>query len=230
MSDRTDRATLMLLISGVVIVVALAGAIASGASDSFDAALIDAVRGDAMAGVLWPLRYATELGATWAVTAVAVFTLVAGLAVNRPRLGLAAALVIALASLGNSLLKIGFARARPELIDPIVVERGFSFPSGHAALSMVAYGVVAVLIWRSPVAPWARRTAVALLALVILAVGFSRVWLGVHYPTDVVAGWTLGGLVVLLFARFSRSATSSPAAEEAAADRAAPRSDPPGPA
>jgi undecaprenyl-diphosphatase len=94
---------------------------------------------------------------------------------------------------------------------------------------MVAYGVVGVMIWRSPLRVWARRAALVLLALVIAAVGLSRVWLGVHYPTDVLAGWTLGALVVLLFARLSRSATSSPAAEGAAADRAAPRSDPPGP-
>jgi membrane-associated phospholipid phosphatase len=69
---------------------------------------------------------------------------------------------------------------------------------------------------------------VVLLALVILAVGLSRVWLGVHYPTDVLAGWTIGALVVLGFARISRGWTA-PAAEGAAADPAAPRSDPPGP-
>jgi undecaprenyl-diphosphatase len=231
MLDRADRATLTMLIAGVVIVVALAGGIASGASDSFDAALINAIRGDALDGrLLSPLRYVTELGSTGAVSVIALFALVAGIAVGRGRLGLVAALTIVLAAIGNSLLKIGFARARPDLLDPIVVERGFSFPSGHAALSMVAYGVVAVMIWRSPIARWARRAAVVLLALVILAVGVSRVWLGVHYPTDVLAGWTLGALVVLLFARLTRSVTSPPAAEAAGADRAGQRSDPPGPA
>ena len=230
MLDRPDRATLTLLIAGVVIVVGLAGAIASGASDSFDTTLINAIRGDALDGVLSPLRYVTELGSTGAVSVIALFALVAGIAVGRGRLGLAAALTIALAALANSLLKIGFARARPDLLDPIVVERGFSFPSGHAALSMVAYGVVAVMIWRSPIAVWARRAAVVLLAVVILAVGVSRVWLGVHYPTDVLAGWTLGALVVLLFDSLTRSVTSPPAVEAAGADRAGQRSDPPGPA
>jgi undecaprenyl-diphosphatase len=229
MLDRPDRATLTLLVTGVALVVALAGAIGSGLSDPFDAALITAIRGDALAGLLSPLRYATELGSTWAVSVIALFALVAGIAVRRAWLGLAAALTIALAAIGNSLLKIGFARARPDLLDPIVVERGFSFPSGHAALSMVAYGVVAVMIWRSPIAGWARRAALALLVLVILTVGVSRVWLGVHYPTDVIAGWTLGGLVVLLFASLSRSVTAPPAAEAAGADRAGQRSDPPGP-
>jgi undecaprenyl-diphosphatase len=229
MLDRTEWTTLILLIAGVAFVAALAIGVATGVLDPFDAAVTNAIRSDGLAGVLWPLRYVTELGATWAVTTVAVVVLIVGLAVNRPRLGLTAALTISLASIGNSLLKIGFARARPELIEPIVVERGFSFPSGHAALSMVAYGVVAVLIWRSSIAPWARRAAVALLGLIILAVGLSRVWLGVHYPTDVLAGWTLGALVVLLFARFSRVATSPPAAEAAGEGRAAPRSDPPGP-
>jgi undecaprenyl-diphosphatase len=230
MLDRAERNTLILLVVGLAFVAGLTIGVATGVSDQFDAAVINSVRAEALAGILSPLRYATELGATWAVIVIAVFALVACVAVDRPRLGLAAALTISLASIGNSLLKIGFARARPELLDPIVVERGFSFPSGHAALSMVAYGVLGVMIWRSAVAPRARRAALAMLAIVILAVGLSRVWLGVHYPTDVLAGWTLGALVVLLFARFSRAATSPPAEEAAGADRAAPRSDPPGPA
>lgn len=229
MLDQVERTLLILLVVGAALVAGLAAAVATGASDSFDATVIALVRSSPASPMLWPLRYITELGSTWAVTVIAVFALVAGIAVHRPRLGLAAALTIAVASIGNSLLKVGFARARPELLDPILVERGFSFPSGHAALSMVAYGVVAVLVWRSPVAPWARRAAVVLLGLVILAVGLSRVWLGVHYPTDVLAGWTAGALVVVLFARLTRAATSPPAAEAAGADPAAPRSGPPAP-
>ena len=217
-----------MVLIGVGVVAALAMAVATGVSDPFDQAVIDLVRSDALDPILQPLRQVTELGATGTVTAVAVFALVAGILAGRPRLGGGAALTIVLASLGNSLLKLGFARARPDLLDPIVVAHGYSFPSGHSVLSMVAYGVVAVAIWRAPIARWARWAAVALVALVILAVGVSRIWLGVHYPTDVLAGWTLGGVVVLAFARLSRG-SRSPAEAAAVADRAAQRSDPPAP-
>jgi undecaprenyl-diphosphatase len=228
MLARLDRATALAVLIGIAVVGGLAIAVASGASDPFDEAIIGLVRSDALDAVLQPLRQVTELGATATVTAVALLALVAGYLAGRPRLGGSAALTIVLTSIGNSLLKLGFARARPDLLDPIVVEHGYSFPSGHSVLAMVAYGVVAVVVWRLPIARWARWTAVGVLALTILAVGLSRVWLGVHYPTDVLAGWTVGGLVVLVFARFSRASTS-PAAAAAVADRGVPRSDPPGP-
>ena len=228
MLARLDRVTALAVLIGVAFVAALAIAVATGASDPFDEAAIRIVRSDALAGALQPLRQITQLGSTGTVTAIALLALVAGFIIRRPRLGAAASLTIVLASLGNSLLKLGFARARPDLLDPIVVEHGFSFPSGHSVLSMVAYGVVGVMIWRAPIPALARRIAVAVLAFVILAVGVSRVWLGVHYPTDVLAGWTVGGLVVLVFALLSRGSTS-PAEAAAAADRAEPRSDPPVP-
>jgi undecaprenyl-diphosphatase len=226
MLARLDRVMALAVLIGIAFVAALAIAVATGASDPFDEAVIRLVRSDALVGVLQPLRQITQLGATGTVTAIALLALVAGIIVRRPRLGAAASLTIVLASLGNSLLKLGFARTRPDLLDPIVVEHGFSFPSGHSVLSMVAYGVVGVVIWRAPIPSWVRWIADALLALVILAVGVSRVWLGVHYPTDVLAGWTVGGLVVLVFGLLSRGSTS-PAGVAAAADRAGPRSDPP---
>ena len=119
------------------------------------------------------------------------------------------------------------ARARPDLLEPIVEERGFSFPSGHSALGMVAWGIFAVLVWRSRLPVGLRRGIVAGIGVAIFLIGLSRVWLGVHYPTDVLAGWTAGAVIVLLFARLTRRVSPAPAAEAVRADPAAPRSDPP---
>ena len=230
MAARVEHHLPIALIAGALVVAMLALSVATGAADGIDRTVIDIVRSDALRDALAPLRYATELGATWAVTMIAVFVLFVGFLVRRPWLGVAASATILLASIGNSLLKLGFARARPDLLDPIVVEHGFSFPSGHAMLSMVAYGLVAVLVTRSPVARWAKRAALVLLGIAVLSVGVSRVYLGVHYATDVLAGWIIGLMIVLVFARVSRAVSRSPAAGAADVDPAARRSDPPGPA
>lgn len=90
----------------------------------------------------------------------------------------------------NFLLKDVFARARPALWDRIVDVRYYSFPSGHAMLSMVVYGLLGYLL-----ATHLRRWRVGILAstvVLIAAIGFSRLYLGVHWPTDVLAGYAAG--------------------------------------
>ncbi len=98
------------------------------------------------------------------------------------------------ASLGvwplNALLKIEFHRARPSVASEFVTDSSFSFPSGHAMESIVIYGVLAfLLVERSP----ARRRVVRLAWLALCAaIGFSRLYLGVHYISDVLAGFSAG--------------------------------------
>jgi undecaprenyl-diphosphatase len=214
-------------LGGVGLLVLLALAVTSGASEAFDRSIIEAVRADGLHDLLSPLRAITELGSTGAVTVVAVLTLLVGVLIGPWLHGVAGAITIGLASLGNQTLKAIIARARPDLLDPIVEERGFSFPSGHAALGMVAWGVLGVLVMRSRLPLGVRRAIVAVLALVIFLIGLSRVWLGVHYPTDVLAGWTAGAVIVLLYARLTRRVSPEPAAAAVDAGPAAPRSDPP---
>jgi membrane-associated phospholipid phosphatase len=212
---------------GTVVVMALGITVSAGMTDAFDRAVIEAVRAPELRTLLSPLHAITELGSTWAVTAIAIVVLVVGVGLGRWVEGLAGAFLIAVAALANSVLKTSIARARPDLLEPIVVERGFSFPSGHAALSTVAYGIVAVLVSRSGLPPAARWAIVIGLAVLVVLIGLSRVWLGVHYPTDVLAGWAAGATIVLVYAALTRPASPAPAAEAADAGPAAPRSGPP---
>ena len=87
-------------------------------------------------------------------------------------------------------LKTLFHRARP--VDRIVHATGYSLPSGHAFASTVFYGMMVYLVWRLVRPAWARWLATAVGACVIAAVGLSRVYLNVHFLTDVVAGWAAG--------------------------------------
>lgn len=219
----------IIVLGGVGIVVLLAIAVTSGISDSFDRSIIEAVRAEGLRGVLTPLRAITELGSTAAVTAVAFLTLLVGVLIGPWLHGVLGAVAIGLASLGNEALKTVIARARPDLLDPIVDERGFSFPSGHSALGMAAWGILGVLVMRSRLPLGVRRAIVAVLVILILLIGLSRIWLGVHYPTDVLAGWTAGAVIVLVFARLTRRVSPEPAAAAVDAGPARPRSDRPAP-
>ena len=123
------------------------------------------MRSPALNGLLGPLRWVTELGSTGAVTLVAILAIVLGIVFGPWLHGLLGAVTIGLASLGNEWFKTFIARNRPDLLEPVVIERGFSFPSGHSLLSMVAYGVLGVLVIRSPLPLGVRRGVVAVLAV-----------------------------------------------------------------
>ena len=95
------------------------------------------------------------------------------------------------------LLKLVFERPRPALTDHIVLVDSWSFPSGHSTNSMVVLGLLTVLAVRERPGRLRRTLLVAIGAFLVLAVGFSRVYLGVHWPSDVLAGWAAGSVWAL---------------------------------
>jgi membrane-associated phospholipid phosphatase len=89
-------------------------------------------------------------------------------------------------------LKRAFQRPRPDVIEAITGVSTTSFPSGHAMSAVLAYGAVAWLVSRLEPTPALRRATWIIAVVIMLAVGFSRMYLGVHYPSDIVGGYAAG--------------------------------------
>jgi membrane-associated phospholipid phosphatase len=104
-------------------------------------------------------------------------------------------LAFTLALILNNLIKLAFARARPEAFFGISPD-SYSFASGHALFSACYYGIVAGLVAAHVAKDWQRAVVWVIACAIIAAVGLSRIYLGVHYLTDVIAGFALAALVV----------------------------------
>ena len=92
----------------------------------------------------------------------------------------------------NNLLKFVFARPRPEVVSPVPRVFTTSFPSGHATLSAITYLTIAALLARAYPSPILDIYFMSLAALLTVLIGLSRIYLGVHFPTDILGGWCIG--------------------------------------
>ena len=165
----------------------------------FDEAVLLALRSPAdpadPVGPRWVeemVRDVTSLGSTAVLTLITIAVL--GFLIMDRKRGAAWLVLVSIAG-GTALstaLKLGFERPRPDLVAHLVEVHTLSFPSGHAMLSAVTYLTLGALLAR--VQPRRRLKAYILSVAVALTllVGFSRVYLGVHWPTDVLAGWCAG--------------------------------------
>ncbi|MFF7972578.1 phosphatase PAP2 family protein [Streptomyces sp. NPDC007905] len=106
------------------------------------------------------------------------------------------AVTIALATIVQQSLKAAVARPRPIWPDPVDSARYAAFPSGHAMTATVVCGLLLWLLHRYGAGRALWGPAVAVAAVSVVGVGLTRVWLGVHWPSDVVGGWLFGALVV----------------------------------
>ena len=97
----------------------------------------------------------------------------------------------------NTLIKHLVQRTRPEVLH-LVTEHGHSFPSGHSITSLFFYGLAIWLVWRYVKNPTARRVLTILLLIPMLLIGPTRIYLGVHYPTDVLAAWCLAIVAIIV--------------------------------
>jgi membrane-associated phospholipid phosphatase len=140
----------------------------------------------------------TYLGSAQTIVALAALAVVIALLAGRRQDAILLVLALLAATAFFEIVKALVDRPRPPLEDARIVQSGFSFPSGHSTIAAVFYGTVAYLLMRS-LRHAAPRALVGIAAgLLVIGIGVSRVYLGVHYPSDVLAGWAAGLLWVIL--------------------------------
>ncbi len=104
----------------------------------------------------------------------------------------------------TSALKIFFVRDRPALQYALDIEYTPAFPSGHAMVAIALYGALIIILWKMYPRPAARFLSSFVLSSIIFAIGFSRLYLGVHWPTDVLGGYVLGALWLWISYRITK--------------------------
>lgn len=177
----------------------LAGEMTEGETQAFDVAFLKALRMDGdLASPLGPgwllstMRDLTALGGVTVLTLVAVLAVAFLLTRGRIRQAFYTALATGGGAIFGKILKSLFARERPEVVPHLVEVHSLSFPSGHSMNSAIVYLTLAVMLSRTFEDRRSRIFVIGVAALLVLTIGFTRLYLGVHYPTDVLGGWTVG--------------------------------------
>ena len=196
---------LLVAAGGIWGFVEIADEVVEGEADAFDRALYLSLRNpvdtDQPLGPGWLAEAALEITAlgSFAVLGLIVLAAIAWLLLIRKA---GSALLVAVSVGGgvllSSLLKSGFARPRPDLAPHADVVHTLSFPSGHAMSAAVVYLTLGALLARAQPHRRLKIYLASVGVVVTVLVGISRVYLGVHWPTDVLAGWCAGSAWALL--------------------------------
>jgi undecaprenyl-diphosphatase len=207
-ANRVEKWTLAGLVATTTLVLAfvlLANEVVEGRTHAFDERILLLLRvpGDPMR-VLGPpwlkeaMRDITALGGTSVLTIIVAAVLGFLLVLGLRRAALMAAVSVVGGLILSNALKAAFARPRPEFIPHDMVVYTASFPSGHTTLSAVVYLTLGSLLCRTQASTAVKSYILGCAAFLTAVVGISRVYLGVHWPTDVLAGWLVGVAWALL--------------------------------
>ena len=147
------------------------------------------------------MKVITNLSSAYVLIAIAIGSL---LFIKNKKVGVCVTSNLVIATLLNQLLKYIIQRPRPEGYR-LIVESGYSFPSGHSMVSMAFYGLIIYLIWKMVKNKRIKYVACGILGFLIPMIGFSRIYLGVHYASDVIGGFAISIVYLLLFTNMTRS-------------------------
>lgn len=196
---------LVLIAGGVWAFIELADEVSEGETKALDRAVLLALREPAdlsdPVGPSWMEEAGRDFTALGSMVVLSLLTLtICGFLLldGKKRVALLVLAAVAGGILGSHLLKSVFQRPRPDVVPHRAVVSSASFPSGHSMQAAATYLTLGVLLARVQKRRRLKVYILALAAFLTFLVGLSRVYLGVHWPTDVLAGWTAGGAWAVL--------------------------------
>lgn len=159
----------------------------------FDKTVIAFVQGFETLPLTAIMKFFTFIGNTDSIMVIGIFVLFFLYKVLKSRSELVLITVVIIGTpILNRILKNFFERARPDF-HRLVEIGGYSFPSGHAMNALAVYGIIAFLFWRHIPNRLGRTVLILMSSAFILMIGVSRIYLGVHYPSDIIAGYFASG-------------------------------------
>lgn len=141
------------------------------------------------------VKILTSLGSALVII---ILTIVLFIAIKNKKIAISVVINLIVITILNNLLKIIFLRPRPD-VNNLILESGYSFPSGHSATGMAFYGYLIYLIYKYVNNKKIKIPLIIFLSLIIVAIGLSRIYLGVHYASDVLGGFLLAIVYLIIF-------------------------------
>lgn len=172
----------------------------------FDHSVISFVQGFENSALTTVMKLLSFIGDTKSVIVLTILVIIFLYLVLKHRVELILFVVAIIGSaMLNQLLKYSFQRARPDLHRLIEID-SYSFPSGHAMSAFTVYTIISFLLWRHIHSRAGRTILIIFSALMIVGIGLSRIYLGVHYPSDIIAGYFASGcwlgIVIWIFQNY----------------------------
>lgn len=183
----------------VLIFLGIAFLIGTGKIQDFDDSIYQfaiSIRSETLTNIL---KVFTEIGGVIGLVTVLLITIGVTIFFKKKKYGIMITLNLMVSTFTYLILKNIFQRPRPPVAERLVEERGFSFPSGHATNNMAFYVLAIYLVYRNIKNRKIRNSIIVILSIMPILIGFSRIYLRVHYPSDVVAGFCLGLVCVISF-------------------------------
>lgn len=161
--------------------------------------LVAALRNMSTANVL---LFFTYLGNWQVIVSFGVVILIILWLLRRKRMAVFFFGAVASGELVYTILKQLLHRVRPDIGFSLISQSGYAFPSGHATVSIIFYGMIGFFLWRVSKRRWQKLIIVIATITLVFLIGFSRIYLGVHWSSDVIAGCTIGFSVLMLFVTY----------------------------
>ncbi len=138
-------------------------------------------------------KYFTYFGSTIGLIIIVLLFLIFD---KDKKIGITLSIGLILSGVLNLIIKLIVKRPRPEVVN-VIVESGYSFPSAHAMMSFVVFGLIIYYVYKKVQNKSVKFGLIVALSCLIFMLGLSRIYLGVHYLSDVLAGWCIGYVLTI---------------------------------